>query len=53
MLVLNDNSKVINSETIKPNKLFFYNPIYDTVIELPEGAIKKSKTEIRDIIELF
>ena len=33
-----------------PNKFFFWNPRYYNVLELPEGTIKKSGTEIGDTL---
>lgn len=48
VLVLNSNDVVIKLNTVKPNRLFLYDPKYTTVIELPEGSIKKSRTHIGD-----
>lgn len=53
LLVLNDKRKVVITKTVKPNRLAFYNPEHDTVIELPEGSAKKSKTEIGDKIAIL
>lgn len=53
ILILNNKNTVISTNTIKPNQLFFYNPKYKTVIELPKGTIKKSKTQFGDKIAIF
>jgi uncharacterized protein len=53
VLVLNKNKKVVFfKENIKPNRIVLWNPRYDLVIELPQGSIKESKTELGDIISL-
>ena len=52
VLVLNSNQEVVKANTIKPNSLFFYKPIFPTVIELPKNTIKKTRTEIGDKLEL-
>jgi len=38
-------------ENLKPASFYFWNPIHDFVIELPEGKIKESKTQIGDQIK--
>lgn len=53
VLVLNDENAVIRGKTIKPNQIFIYNPRYDTVIELPKGSLRKSKTKIGDKLILI
>jgi uncharacterized protein len=44
------NTVVALKENLKPNRVFFWNFKYETILELPEGTIKKTKTEIEDII---
>ena len=52
VLILDKGLKVINlKEKLKPNRIFLWNPLYKTVIELGEGKIDTSKTEINDILE--
>jgi uncharacterized protein len=54
ILVLNKNGEVKALKTdMKPNRLFFWNMQFDTVIELPAGTIKKSKTKKNDLIEII
>lgn len=50
VLVLNQQRRVVKLATVKPNFYFFWNPKYNLVIELPKGAIKKSKTKLGDLI---
>ncbi len=53
VIVLDSKFRVVKLQSsLKPNQLFFWNPKYDTVIELPEGSIKKSDIKIGDKIEL-
>lgn len=37
-------------ENLRPNRIFLWSIIYDTVIELPIGTIKRTQTEIGDTI---
>lgn len=53
VLVLNSENEVIKGKTVNPNKIFIYNPRYDTVIELPQGSLRKSKTKIGDKLILI
>ena len=39
--------------SLKPFRIYFWNPIYPYVIELPSGTINKSKTSKGDILKLF
>lgn len=50
MLVLDQNWRVVKLATIKPGNFFFWNPKYEIVIELSRGSIKKSKTNLGDIM---
>ena len=51
VVVLNKGCKVVKVyENLKPNRIFFWNPIYDTVLELPKGTIRKSKIAAGDLI---
>lgn len=53
ILVLNKNLKVVKlREKVLPNRLFFWSPCFDQVIELPEHYIKKSLTEVGDYLEI-
>jgi hypothetical protein len=49
VLVLDQEKKVVGvKESMRPFSFFVWNPKYNVVIELPEGAIKKTKTSIGD-----
>lgn len=39
-------------ENLSPNKIFFWNPLYNLVLELPLGFIKKNKIKIGDSLFL-
>lgn len=53
IVVLDNNMRVAKLlKGLKPNRLFFWNPLFDTVIETTEGTIKRSKTEIGDSLKL-
>lgn len=52
VLVLNSENKVVKTQTVRANKIFIYNPIYLTVIELPMEAIHKSKTKVGDRLQI-
>lgn len=47
-----DNTIVALKEHLKPNRIFMWNPKYKTVIELPSGTIKNSKTKLGDQSEI-
>lgn len=52
-LILDKNKKVVSrKENLRPFSFYFWNPIYDLVIELPAGTISDSKTQIGDQIKL-
>jgi uncharacterized membrane protein (UPF0127 family) len=39
-------------EYLQPNKVFLWNPKGNLVIELENGSVKKSETEINDFLEI-
>lgn len=52
LMVVDKNKKVVFiKRRIKPNRLVFWNIKYDTVIEMPSGALEKSKTRKGDILK--
>ena len=54
VLILNKRNKVVAIKVgLKPNRIYFWNPRYSTVIELPEGSVEKSKTEAGDFLEFI
>lgn len=53
ILVLNKNSNVVKTmKSMKPNRIFVWSPIFDTIIELPKGEINKLGIEIGSKINL-
>lgn len=52
IIVLNNSLQVVKAKTVKPNSLFFYNPLCVRVIELPKNTIDKTQTKIGDYIEI-
>jgi uncharacterized membrane protein (UPF0127 family) len=53
VLVLNQENRIIKmKESLKPFNLFLYNPRYSTIIEMPEGTIKKNHISINDKISI-
>lgn len=53
VIILDKKNRVVDlKEHLKPNRFFVWNMKYNSVIELPKGTIKKSKTEIGDVILL-
>jgi len=42
VLVLDDNFKVVGvKKNLLPNRFFFWNPLYDKVLECPKGTIDR------------
>lgn len=53
VLVLDERHTIQSIKvSLKPNRVFFWNPKYSLILELPAGTIKKSKTEIGDKLEI-
>ena len=47
ILILDKDSKVVKiKHNLKPNRLFFWNPKYDCVIELPIGTLGRAKVRL-------
>ena len=53
VVVLSDNFHVTNLKCVSPNRLYIYNPKNSSVVELPAGSIKKSKTQIGDKLKML
>jgi hypothetical protein len=50
-LIVLDNKGVVKlAETVKPNKIVFWNVKFKTVIELPTNTINRTRTKIDDIV---
>lgn len=53
VIVLDNKNRVVKiKENLQPNRFFFWNPKYNTVIEIPKGTIYKSKTLLFDTLSL-
>ena len=53
VIILGKNNNVVKlKKRLKPNRVFFWDMKFDTVIELPTGVLKKSKTKINDVLEI-
>lgn len=54
-IVVLDNKNQVRKikRDLKPNRLFLWNPKYETVIELPGGSLKKSRTCLGDKLKII
>jgi|SRR3990167_7443253 len=53
VIVLGYNNLIIKvAENLKPNRFFFWLPIYNRVIELPVGTVKKLRIRKKEKIKL-
>jgi uncharacterized membrane protein (UPF0127 family) len=53
ILILNkQNHVVVIKKNLKPNRLFFWNPNFTSVIELPQGTIENTQTALHDILTI-
>jgi|SRR3989338_10242554 len=53
VIVLDKNFVVVAIKRLHPNSIYIYNPVYQKVVELPDGTIKKSKTQIGDKLKML
>jgi len=53
ILILNKENKiVIIKKNLKPNQIFFWNPRYEKVLELPQGWLKKKVIKMQMPIDI-
>ena len=53
VLILDNGNKVVFlKKNLMPWRIFLWNPIYDKVLELPQGTIDKKKIKINDAVNL-
>jgi len=53
IIVLDRSFKVVKvSTSVAPNRLFFWNPLNQFVLELPQKNINLSQTEVGDILKI-
>lgn len=51
IIVLDNNGKIVKmKEDLRPNNLFFWNPKYRYILELPSGSIKTLSLELGNIL---
>lgn len=51
IIILDEKNRVVKlKEKLNPNKIFFWNPKYYLVLELPGGTIEKQKIKLFDSI---
>ncbi len=50
VIILDNDDKVVKLACMVPNKLFFWNPKYSQVLELPSATIQRTKTQIGDLL---
>ena len=54
VIVLDNHNRVVAIKpSLPPNRIFVWNPIHQTVIEMPEGLIEKTRTKVGDRIEII
>ena len=53
VIILNNENEVVKlKKSLKPYNIFFWNPMYEKVLELPQGIIEKKMIKIGDKIDL-
>lgn len=53
VLILGRDYQVVKMMiNLKPNRLLFWNPAYNLILELPAGTIFKSKTQVGDRLKV-
>lgn len=53
VLILNKDYRIVTlREYLRPNRLFFWHPIHNIVLELPAGTIKQKNLQLGDIITI-
>jgi uncharacterized membrane protein (UPF0127 family) len=51
VLILDNCNRVVRQKhSLYPNKLFFWPPVYNRVLELPAGTISRQKIKIGDTV---
>lgn len=53
IVVLDQNYKVVKiRQNLKPNRIFFWNPRFYNVLELPNGWLKKYKIKLNSTVRV-
>lgn len=54
VLILDNKNKIVQIEkNLKPWRVYFWNPRFEKVIELPGASVGDSKTKIGDLISFY
>lgn len=53
VLILDNKFKVVKIKSLKPNRIFIWNPFYQNVIELRRGTVEKFKVGVGDKLSLI
>jgi uncharacterized protein len=52
--VLDQNERVVKMVWgLKPNRIWLWNPIYNSVVELPAGDLKRLKVKIGEVLSIY
>jgi uncharacterized membrane protein (UPF0127 family) len=52
VIVLDSSGKIVRLKSLKPNRIFTWNPKYSQAIEFPQGTIKKINLKKGDYLEI-
>jgi len=53
VIILDKENRVVAlRKNVKPNRLYFWNPMYNTVLELPLGTIEEKKILLQTSVEI-
>ena len=53
VVILDKKNKVVKlKKSLKPNNIFLWNPMYDKILELPEGTIEKKGIKTYNMLNL-
>ncbi|MDE2026590.1 MAG: DUF192 domain-containing protein [Patescibacteria group bacterium] len=50
VVILDNQQRIVKMKTVTPNLVFFWNPVFDGVLELPTGTIEKEHMQVGDTI---
>jgi len=51
-IVADKNMVVKKTKSMKPNQVFFWNPKYNNIFEMPSGTINKYKIQVGDRLKI-
>lgn len=54
VVVINKQNKIVTiKQNLKPNRIFFWNPIFNKVLELPFGTVKNNCFKKNQFLEIL